>query len=190
MKILILSVVLLLQQKNDSSNIWLNINAHQSVTFRDDRPVSAEEIAAIRKTLKTDKEVVLCDAFESIASVLGKLRFQRLSLSPDNAETVLVLAGPGCLRGGLGSNGAMWIVRLNRGRVTVLASPEEGFKGYIYAIPATSSKGYRDIVVGWHDSAFESGLVYFRFDGSEYHLLSRAKMKRDESGKETITPTR
>jgi len=84
----------------------------------------------------------------------------------------------------------MWIVQLNRGRVTVLASPAGGFEGYVYSVPITASRGYRDIVVGWHLSAFEAGLAYFRFDGTQYRKLSQDTARWDDDGHETITPSR
>jgi hypothetical protein len=136
------------------------------------------------------KEVKECEDFESADSVLGNLRFQRLWLSSENSETVLVEAGSGCLRGGQGSNGAMWIVQLNRGRVTLLASPAEGFEGYVYSVPITTGRGYRDIVVGWHLGASEVSLAYFRFDGAQYRKLSQATARFDDDGKETIAPSR
>jgi hypothetical protein len=188
MKILILSLVLLLQQKDDSASVWRGVGAYRAVTLLDDRPLPSAQVDAIRKKLKTD-ERLNCGDFESVDSVLEKLRFERISLSR-NHETVLVEAGPGCLRGGQGSNGAMWIVEFNRGRVTVLASPALDFEGYVYAVPITTSRGYRDIVVGWHVSAFEAGLVYFRFDGTQYRKLSHATASRDEDDKVTIAPSR
>jgi hypothetical protein len=183
MKILILSLVLLLQQKDDAASVWRSVGAYQGVTSRDDRDLSDTQVAAIRKKLKSDKEVVACGDFESADSVLERLEFQRVWLSSDNTQQVLVEAGPGC-RGG--ANGPMWIVQLNRGRVTVLASPAGGFEGYVYSVPITTSRGYRDIVVGWHDSASEAGLAYFRFDGTQYRKLSRVTARMDDNGKETL----
>jgi hypothetical protein len=141
------------------------------------------------KALKKDKQVAECRDEESADSVLQKLRFERIQLS-SSGENVLVEAGPGCLRGGQGSNGAMWIVQLGRGNATVLASSAEGFEGYLYSVQATTSKGYRDIVLGWHMSASESGLACFRFDGTRYRTLSGATIRRDDDGNETITPAR
>ena len=188
MKALILSLVLLLQQKDDSANLWRGVGTYQGVTSRDDRDLSDAQVEAIIKKLKTEKEISQCEGFESADSVLGQLQFQRIGLSSDNTDQVLVEAGPGCLRGAQGSNGAMWIVELRRGRVIILASPAADFEGYVYSVPAASSKGYRDIVVGWHLSAVEAGLVYFRFDGTQYRKLSQATLRRDDDGKETIVP--
>jgi len=189
MKILILGLVLLLQQEDDSASVWRSVGSYEGVTSGDDRPVSDAQAELIGKTLKTDEALKECEDFEAADSVVGKLRFKRLWLSSDKTETVLAEAGTGCLRGGQGSNGAMWIVALNRARVTVLASPAGGFEGYVYSVPITANKGYRDVVTGWHDSAFEAGLAYFRFDGIRYRKLSQATARWDDDGKETIIPS-
>ena len=78
----------------------------------------------------------------------------------------------------------MWVLKLDRGRVTVLGR----FEGYVYSVPAATNRGYRDIVVGRHGSAFEAGLTYFRFDGVQYQTLSYATATRDDGGKEIIVP--
>ena len=189
MKILFLSLVLLLQAKNEATSVWRSVGTYQGARPKDNHPLSAAQVEAIREALKKDEQVGECGDEESADSVLQKLRFERIQLS-SNSEDVLVEAGPGCLRGGQGSNGAMWIVQLSRGNATVLASSAEGFEGYLYSVQATTSKGYRDIVLGWHGSARESGLTYFRFDGMRYRTLSGATLRRDDDGNETITPTR
>jgi hypothetical protein len=188
MKSLILSLVLLLRQKSDPARVWRGVGAYEGATSDDDRAVSRAQIEAIKKALKTDKQVMGCrDSGEPVDSVLEKLTFERLQLS-SNRETVLVEDGPGCLRGAQGANGSMWIAQLNRGRITVLASPAEDFEGWIYSVQATANKGYHDIVLGWHLSAVESGLGFFRFDGTRYRQLSLATLRRDDDGKETIAP--
>jgi hypothetical protein len=82
----------------------------------------------------------------------------------------------------------MWVVQLSNDKASVLASPDEGFNGWLYAVQPSSNKGYKDIVLGWHMSSREAGLSYFRFDGIRYNLLSGADMKWDDSGNATITP--
>ena len=84
----------------------------------------------------------------------------------------------------------MWIVQLNRGAVTVLASPAQEFEGYLYSVQASTNKGYRDIVVGWHSSASEIDLAWFRFDGIQYRKLSQATARWDDDGRETIVPNK
>jgi hypothetical protein len=50
--------------------------------------------------------------------------------------------------------------------------------------PATS---FRDVVLGWHMSARESNLSYFRFDGTSYQLIRSAQIVFDEDGVGKIT---
>jgi hypothetical protein len=104
-------------------------------------------------------------------------------------KVLLVEAGP-CARGAQGANGAMWIIRLDGVTPAVLASPEQQFSGWIYSVQPSRSYGYRDIVVGWHMSAAESNLSYFRFDGKGYRCIGNAISTRDDSGSEEIVPTK
>jgi len=189
MKILILSLILLLQAKDQSTTLWGNLHTYKSPGFSDDRPLSAAQLKTISEALRKEKYVAQCRSEESADSVLQKLRFKRIQLSP-NRENVLVEAGAGCLRGGQGANGAMWIVQLGPGMATILASPAEGFDGWLYSVQTTASKGYRDIVLGWHISAREAGLGWFRFNGARYQRLSNATLKRDDNGNETVTPAK
>jgi hypothetical protein len=115
------------------------------------------------------------------------LKFEELPVS-ETEKIVLVEAGTGCARGGQGSNGAMWVIRFQGDKFTFLATPEQQFNGWLYSIQETSSHGFRDLVLGWHMSAFESDLSYFRFDGTCYQLIGAATHVTDENGAEKIIP--
>src|SRR6185312_6931338 len=121
MPTLILSFLLLLQAPTKGTS------AH-----RKPEPVaaSAAQIAAIRETLRNDESIKACAESEPVNEVLRKLSIEKIQLSP-GAETMLVEAGPGC-RGA--HNGSMWIVRFDRGNVTVLAAPADGFEGWFASI--------------------------------------------------------
>lgn len=120
-------------------------------------------------------------------TLVDNLSYGTVALSP-GANVVLVEAGPGCARGGQGSNGAMWLVRFDASKTTLLATPREDFNGYVYSIEPTASKGYRDIILGWHMSAFEASLSYFRFDGKSYRRIGAATLRFDENGTSTLIP--
>jgi hypothetical protein len=107
-----------------------------------------------------------------------------------NGKVLLVEAGSGCGRGGQGSNGAMWIVRFEGARPVLLATPKQGFNGWLYAVQASASHGLHDIVLGWHMGAFETGLAYFRFDGAHYTQISTAELIPDDDGNSKIVPER
>jgi hypothetical protein len=115
------------------------------------------------------------------------LEFEELPVSVTE-KIVLVEAGPGCARGGQGSNGAMWVIRFQGDKFSFLATPEQQFNGWLYSIPETTSHGFRDLVLGWHMSAFETDLSYFRFDGTCYQLIGAATHVTDENGAEKIIP--
>lgn len=104
-----------------------------------------------------------------------KLTYSQLNLG--RPRVFLVEAGVGCGRGGQGSNGEMWLVDLGGSRnnkVTVLTGPKEGFQGWLRSVEPTTSHGLRDVTVGWHMSAFEAPVSYFRFNGAAYERIATA----------------
>ena len=115
------------------------------------------------------------------------LIFEDLPVSATE-KTMLVEAGPSCARGGQGSNGAMWVLRFEGQKPVLLASPKQKFNGWLYSIQPTSSYGLRDLVLGWHMSAMETGLSYFQFDGKSYRRISTATLMTDADGNAKIVP--
>lgn len=109
-------------------------------------------------------------------------------LPVSQAHKVLLVEAGACARGGQGANGAMWVVRWAGAAPVILASPEQQFSGWIYSIQPSISYGYRDIVLGWHMSASEAGLSYFRFDGKGYRCIGNATSISDGSGSAKIVP--
>lgn len=127
-----------------------------------------------------------CAAFPS-DDWLANLSYRIIPVTAGR-EVWLVEAGVGCARGGQGSNGAMWLIRFDAGKPVLLASPEGDFGGFLYSIQETTSHDYKDLVLGWHMSAREADLTYFRFDGQSYCLIATATLKYDESGVGRIDP--
>jgi hypothetical protein len=82
----------------------------------------------------------------------------------------------------------MWVTRFQGDKFSFLATPEQQFNGWLYSIQKTSRHGFRDLVLGWHMSAFETDLSYFRFDGTCYQRIGAAIKLTDENGAEKITP--
>lgn len=122
-----------------------------------------------------------CDAGE----LQQGAKWETIAISTSH-QVVLVEAGT-CARGGQGSNGAMWLVRVD-GSAPVLLAPAGALGGWIYSIQNTLSYGYRDIVLGWHMSAAESGLNYLRFDGKQYKSIGSATSLRGDDGNTKIIP--
>ena len=154
-----------------------------------DRNVSLpqSQLDSIINTLKARSDVWECTTDDPKGEWLRNLKYQIIPVSPTD-KVLLVEAGPGCARGGQGANGAMWLIRFDRREATVLASPEDKFEGFIYSIEPTTSKGFRDIILGWHMSAMETGLAYFRFDGKSYRRISSATLNSDDDGGSRIIP--
>uniref|UniRef100_Q01T99 Lipoprotein n=1 Tax=Solibacter usitatus (strain Ellin6076) TaxID=234267 RepID=Q01T99_SOLUE len=142
---------------------------------------------SVARVLKARTDVWACADDDPKGEWLGNLKYTIIPVSPA-AKVFLVEAGPGCARGGQGSNGAMWVIRFE-GRVPiVLADPEDDFAGFLYSIGPTPHKGYRDIILGWHMSAMETGLAYFRFDGKSYRRIGSATLYSDDDAGPRIIP--
>lgn len=143
------------------------------------------ELAAIRNLLRSpaQRDVWGCDDDQHADSVNGVF-FSNIALATGH-RTILV-EGPRC--GGTGGGGPMWIVELHGSSATVLASPKQGFNGWLYTIQPNPHSVYSDIVLGWHMSAFESNITYFRFNGHSYNRIASAILKSDGGGNGTIVP--
>jgi hypothetical protein len=115
------------------------------------------------------------------------LKFEELPVSATE-KVVLVEAGPGCARGGQGANGAMWLIRFQSDKFSLLATPQKQFNGWLYSIQQTASHGFRDLVLGWHIGAGQTDLSYFRFDGTSYQRIGAATQVTDADGAEKIIP--
>lgn len=81
----------------------------------------------------------------------------------------------------------MWVIRLDGAAPALLATPDE-FSGWLFSVLPTLSHGYPDIALGWHMSASEAPLSYFRFDGTKYHRISSATLRSDGEGNSKIEP--
>ncbi len=149
--------------------------------------LTVAERASIVTLLKSAPPPWTCEIEDGKADWVNGLRYRSLQLSP-SARTVLAEAGLGCARGGQGSNGAMWIIRLDTQSPIVLAGPQQQFDGFLYSIQVSKSKGYRDIIIGWHSGGGETALAYFKFDGARYQRISRATFHTDERGIAKISP--
>jgi hypothetical protein len=146
--------------------------------------LTRSETQSIRTLLRSQKDVWECG---DDPDWVNNVSFSSISLAPGH-KTILVEAGVGCARGGQGANGAMWIVEFHGSKPTLLATPGQNFNGWLYSTQHTSHSEYNDIVLGWHMSAFEAGLSYFRFNGHFYKSIASATLKSDGGGNGTIIP--
>jgi hypothetical protein len=169
------------------SQLWKHVGPQYLPTRLESAELAPEQRAALINLFKSSKTLGGWDCETDDDELLKGLSFQKIPVAKDQ-NVVLVEAGAGCARGGQGANGAMWLVRLDSPRPVFLATPQDGFSGWLYTVQPTSSHGYRDIILGWHMSGREFGLSYFRFDGKTYRTVGTADAVFDDDEKLTITP--
>lgn len=168
-------------------NRWANVTVD---LLQAKRPVA--HLPAAKKH-SIERKIVLvaqrdgweCTEKEDIDELLKGLTYQWLSLKPA-ARTVMVTSGSGCARGGQGANGAMWLFDVNGKGPIYLGE----LNGWGPGTLKTSYAGYQDVVTGWHMSAFETGLTYYRFDGKTYRPIDGADAVTDEDGNWKIIPSK
>ena len=168
-------------------NVWRNFSGVYKPPAKAtaaESPVTPGQRQSTVRLLKRGKPPWVCEPGDDWTAGL-RYRSVRLSAS---GSTVLVEAGDSCARSGQGSNGAMWLVRFKDGVPVILAGPNQSFDGFLFSIQPTTSKGYRDVVVGSHMSASETGVSYFRFDGTSYRLIGRARVISDDRGFPKVVP--
>jgi hypothetical protein len=134
-------------------------------------PLDDGQISAIRKTLmarvraQQDGWCVVDDG----ESWLDDLTFNDVPLN-GRVRIVMATAGAGCARGAQGANGEMWLFQIQGQRLRFLGA----LGGWGMAIQPTEVDGFRDFVTGWHMSAMETELSYYRFDGKVYKQIAKA----------------
>jgi hypothetical protein len=183
-----LTLAFCLQSGMAQSDLWQHVGTHSSAARQPHRftPPPSQQKSIVRLLKARVSLDGWCDSADDDAW-LNDLSYETIPVSP-RARVLLVEAGRGCARGGQGSNGAMWLIRFDGTHPTLLASPQQRFNGWLYSVEPTTGNGYRDIVLGWHMSAFEADLSYFRFDGKSYRNISSATFRDDEDGTERIIP--
>jgi hypothetical protein len=169
------------------TEIWEKVGDYRPLNLKT-YAASPAELVRVKKAIAGRAEVDKWNCAEEEGTEWTEnLKFEELPVSVTN-KIVLVEAGVGCARGGQGSNGAMWVIRFRSDKFSFLATPEQQFSGWLYSIQPTTSHGFRDLVLGWHMSAFETNLSYFRFDGACYQRIGAATKLTDENSSEKIIP--
>jgi hypothetical protein len=169
-------------------NLWARVTSPDGQNAKlnaSEVTLTSSQQQSIAKLLKSRHAPWTCDVDEPSGEWLNHLRYSSVPLSVTR-RVVLVEAGRGCARGGQGSNGAMWLIRFDGRNPVLLADPQQEFDGFLSSIELTTSKGYRDVIVGWHMGGAETGLGYFRFDGTAYHRIGSATLQYDERGNPKI----
>ena len=171
------------------TDLWKKVGHYDPMLHLKIYTPSPAELVRIKKALvaRVDLDNWPCAEEDEDLEWTENLKFEELPVSA-REKIVLVEAGTGCARGGQGSNGAMWIIRFQGDKFSFLATPQQQFNGWLYSIQQTSSHGFRDLVLGWHMSAGQNDLSYFRFDGECYRRIGAATHLTDEDGAEKIIP--
>ena len=184
---LILAMVYSLAFFPPQNDLWQQVRGYSPLLLKTYVP-SQTQLVGVKKALgaRVDLDGWPC-AEDDDPGWTENLKFEELPVSVKE-KIVLVEAGPGCARGGQGSNGAMWIISLQGDKFSFLATPQQQFNGWVYSIQPTTSHGFRDLVLGWHMSAAESDLSYLRFNGTSYQRISAATQLTDADGVQKIIP--
>jgi len=169
------------------ASLWNHVSVGPSVHNLTQASLSPQQLLAVDKLLRNAPLGAWECSGDDLGELIKGLRYEEVPVS-ETEHVLLVQAGAGCARGGQGSNGAMWLIRFNRDTPVLLASPSSDFSGWLYAIQLTESHGYRDVVLGWHMSAREADLSYFRYDGKLYRCVGNATATWDDDGKQTVIP--
>jgi hypothetical protein len=185
--LLLIAFLSSLALSSQQAYIWNNVSTDPA-----DQPTtvtpSPQQLVTIRKALQAREELDVETCADEEPNWVDKVLFKEISIS-ETEKALLIEAGEGCARGGQGSNGAMWVLRSAGDKISFLATPQRKFEGWLYSVQPDTSHGLRDLVLGWHMSAAEAGLSYFRFDGSSYHLVATAVRVYGEDGAK-IVPNR
>jgi len=168
------------------TDLWEKVEGYRPLHLKT-YAASPAELVRIKKALvaRVGLDNWPCAEEDEDLEWTENLKFEELPVS-ETEKIVLVEAGNGCARGGQGSNGAMWVIRFQGDKFSFLATPEQQFNGWLYSIQERTSHGFRDLVLGWHMSAFENDLSYFRFDGTCYRRIGAATQLTDEDNAEKI----
>jgi hypothetical protein len=183
--IALLSFLTLFPQKAD---VWKNVSTERTDQSKTVTP-SPTQLVIIRKALKAREELDVEGCGDEEPNWVENVLFRELPIS-ETEKALLIEAGAGCARGGQGANGAMWVVRFAGDKISFLATPQQQFGGWLYSVQPDTTHGLRDLVLGWHMSAAETGLSYFRFDGTSYHSVATAVLLFDEKCAAKIVPDR
>lgn len=163
------------------ADLWSRVSTQRDIHRIQPATLSTGQLESFARLLRKQKPDDLWDCESSQMDELIKgLTFETIPIS-ENRQMLLAEAGSGCARGGQGANGAMWLIRFEGpdGATPILLATPKEFSGWLYSVQPAMSHGYPDIVLGWHMSAAEAALSYFRFDGKSYHLLSTASLLSD-----------
>lgn len=186
--VVLLAILFSVGLSGQQDEIWHRVGVNTRTPQLKSITLSPKQLVVIKKALAARVRLDNWPCAEGDEpDWVEKVTFEKLPISSAE-EAVLAQAGTGCARGGQGANGAMWVLQFKGDKLVFLATPQQEFNGWLYSIQPTANHGFHDLVLGWHMSAGESNLSYFRFDGASYHLVGRAVLLFDEQNVGKIVP--
>ena len=117
--------------------------------------------AAIEEQIRANMADFEIDSESQLEKAALDTRVKMIDLNRDGTSEVVAQAMVGC---GATGNCSLWIFQKTAHGYKLLL---DGF-GQTFTIQRASTKGFRDIVVAEHDSAFESGLTVYRYKDGQY----------------------
>ena len=141
--------------------------------------LSAREVAFLKEV--TAREIAECiqdpgpNDPTTANGLFLSLRVKRLELTPNGMKALLVQGNDVCMCGATG-NCTFWLIA-NEPNLKVLLKAT-GIQ--TFAIQKNKTSGYFDIVLGSQDSAMETYLREYKFDGKEYRLRRCSTIEWDD----------
>jgi hypothetical protein len=151
--------------------------------------LSTEEMSLLRQLTHRITTVCVADpgpGDPKIAEEIFKsLRVDRINLT-SRGDSALVVQGNGvCMCGAVG-NCPLWL--LSGGQNPRLLLKAIGIQSF--AVQNDGANTYFDLILGSHDSAMETDLQRFRFDGFRYKRIACANIQWDDESGNQLSPPR
>jgi hypothetical protein len=132
-------------------------------------PLSAEDIALLKRATKGAIEECVKDPGPldpgTAKGLFAQFRVRRIPLSPNSSPGLVVQGFGACMCGAVG-NCPFWIISEDPNPRVLLEA--KGIQ--TFAFQERQSAAHFDLLLGSHDSAMQTDLQRFRFNGSKYQL--------------------
>jgi hypothetical protein len=157
--------ILLAQETPRQKNLWRDFHFNQLAAERKGATLQSNQISAMKKAIdsRTGKNG-LCEE-----GWMDNFTYDEVPLKA-HTRVIRVTSGMGCARGGQGANGTMWLFAIQGQRPHFIGLLE----GWGTGIQPTMVDGVHDLITGWHMSAAETDLSYYRFTGKVYEKIASA----------------
>ena len=151
--------------------------------------LSAEETSLMRQLTHRITSACIADPGpgdpRTVEGIFESLRVERVDLT-SKGDSALVVQGEGvCMCGAVG-NCPFWL--LSEGPSPKLLLKAIGIQSF--AVQKHRTTGHFDLVLGSHDSAMETDLQRFRFDGAKYQRTGCANIEWDDESGNRLDPPR